>query len=115
MVDDETRGHTPLTIELAAGAHQLDLARPRYAPVHLEARAPGRVVVPLERPTATLRVTSTPPGAEVRWRNHSLGRTPLELPTAAYETYALEIERDGHTRHRHVYLKPPQSEVTIDF
>jgi hypothetical protein len=115
FLDERLRGHTPLTIGVTPGPHRLELDRPRYVRARVEVRSPGRVVVPLERPPATLRVLSTPTGAEVRLRGRSLGVTPLDLPTAGYETYELEIVHEGHTRRRRVYLKPPLDTVEVAF
>jgi hypothetical protein len=114
-LDDRLRGHTPLTVGVTPGPHQLELDRKRYTRARVEVRAPGRVVVPLERPPATLRVLSTPPGAEVRLRGRAVGTTPLELPVAGYESYELEIAHDGHLRRRRVYLKPPLDTVEVSF
>jgi hypothetical protein len=110
--DAPTRG--PLKLEVVAGTHELLVERPRYASARLHVEAPGHLAVHLSRPPATLRVTSTPPGANVTLDGEPVGVTPLELTVSAYEQHKVELELAGQSRRRKVYVRPPFAAVEID-
>jgi hypothetical protein len=113
FVDGEERGPSPLTVAVGSGAHDIVAERPRWIAAHAHVDGPGRVQLTLERPTARLRVTSTPPGAAVRLDGRDVGVTPLELDAPAYELHHVHLERDGHVWKRKVYLRPPGALVRV--
>ena len=75
----------------------LRLERRHYQALTFEtpAEAGGALEVELVRPTATVRITSQPPGAEVRSRGRVLGRTPAVLSLPRYESTPLELRARG--------------------
>ncbi len=111
FVDGEERGSSPLTVTVAPGAHDIIAARPRWVPAHARVDGQGRVRLTLARPTARLRVTSTPPGATVHLDGREIGLTPLDVDAAAYELHHVRLERDGHVWKRKIYLRPPAGAV----
>jgi hypothetical protein len=69
----------------------------------------------LERPTAHLRIVTTPSGAPVRIDGRDVGATPLELDAAAYEGHRVRITlANGRVWRRNLYLRPPGRTVSID-
>jgi hypothetical protein len=113
-LDGESPTHGPLKLEVAAGTHELLVERPRYASARLHVEAPGHLAVHLSRPPATLRVTSTPPGANVTLDGQPVGVTPLELTVTAYEQHHVDLELGGQSRRRRVYVRPPFAAVEVD-
>jgi hypothetical protein len=113
FVDGAERGTSPLSVTVAGGAHDIVAERPRYAAAHAHVDGPGRVQLALARPTATLRVTSTPPGAAVTLDGDPAGTTPLDIAAPAYEPHRLVIEGNGHVWRRRVYLRPPSATVHV--
>ncbi|HLL23324.1 MAG TPA: PEGA domain-containing protein, partial [Kofleriaceae bacterium] len=69
LVDGQSIGPSPITIEGPCTRRQVSLSHPRYKPeqrwVALAEGKPGSLDVTLVRPTHMLHVTSTPPGATV--------------------------------------------------
>jgi len=56
----------------------------------------------------TLRITSNPPGAEVRLEDETVGTTPLELPFIHYGTRRLTLRMPGHrTWSDRIHIAPP--------
>jgi hypothetical protein len=85
VIDGQPRGVTPLTLELAPGAHELRLAtdgQPRIIPLTITAG--GTVSQSIELPkagpyTGQLAVRSEPSGARVTVDGTPRGQTPLTL------------------------------------
>ncbi|MDB4970371.1 MAG: Heat shock protein Hsp70 family protein [Myxococcales bacterium] len=114
FVDGEARGPSPLVLAVAPGAHDVVAERARYATAHAHVDGPGHVQLTQERPRATLRVTSLPPGAEVRLDGRRVGTTPLEIPCAGYELHRLQLDNGERTARRRVYVRPPMASVTVE-
>jgi hypothetical protein len=110
-VDGKPAGSAPLRVQVAPGPHQVVVTRARYEKLVTEVAAPGRVDLPLARPTATLAVTSSSGGAEVRVRGASSGKTPFRAELAAYKSYEVQVSSGGKTWKKKIYLKPPLSEL----
>jgi len=113
-VDGRPRGHTPVTVEVAPGPHEVVLERPRYATSRVDARAPGPVHVELERPTATLQIESSPPGARVTVDGRALGTAPLALTTTGYERHRVQLELDGAVIRKRPYVKAPGDTLRVE-
>ena len=56
-----------------------------------EVDAPGQVSVVLDRPLATLHVTSMPPGGEVAIDGKSRGKAPLDVGLPGFQRYEVEV------------------------
>jgi hypothetical protein len=100
-VDGQPRGVTPLTLELAAGTHELKLAsngEPRVIPFTI---APGNTVsqtieMPRVAPiTGQLVVRSEPSGARVTLDSQVVGTTPLTLDGLAPGAHRVALASDG--------------------
>ena len=113
-IDGTAAGTTPLTTHLSPGKHEIVVTKERYTAVTTSTDAPGTLTLDLRRPTATLRVTSTPPGANVVLDGQPVGVTPLELTVTAYEQHKVELELAGQSRRRKVYVRPPFAAVEVD-
>jgi hypothetical protein len=115
FVDGEERGAAPLTVGVAPGAHDIVAERPRWISAHAHVDGAGRVQLVLERPTAHLRIVTTPPGAPVRLDGRDVGTTPLELDAAGYEGHRVRVTLgSGRVWRRNLYLRPPGRTVSID-
>jgi hypothetical protein len=115
LVDGRRVGHTPLVLRVAQGTHVVELSRPRYQTARLEVDAPGRANARLERPRATLHVTSNA-DAEVLVDGDDLGRAPVSADVAGYERCRVEVRAaDGRTWKRRVYVKPPLTDLAATF
>jgi len=101
LVNGESRGRTPLAIELMAGSHQLELRRAGYKPWLTDLQLkPGTPVeigpVKLGVPDGRLVVRSRPAGANVTIGGAYRGRTPLEIEVRPDIVQAITISRDGY-------------------
>ncbi|HZS37561.1 MAG TPA: PEGA domain-containing protein [Polyangia bacterium] len=111
-VDGEARGPTPLTLSLAAGAHQIKVAKDRYAAAESTVSAPGKLQIELKRPPATLEIVSEPSGAQVTVAGEPRGRTPAQVKLPAFEQYDVQVAMpSGKPWRRKVYLKQPSVHV----
>ncbi len=113
-VDGRRRGRSPLTTVVEAGPHEVVIERPRYLSAHEHVDGPGKLAVELLRPPATLHVTSSPSGAVVRVDGHAAGNTPVNLTLTGYEQHKVEVELNGKTLRRKVYLRPPLASVDFE-
>jgi hypothetical protein len=102
LIDGQERGATPLDVPLPPGVHRIVLRREGYLDVsrelELHADQPAtleeRLPVDLAR-SGVLSVSSSPPGAVVRFRGQVLGQTPLSASAVLPGAGALELERPG--------------------
>jgi hypothetical protein len=107
FVDGQPKGKTPITIPVAAGKHEIRLARRgvnHVVPVVVEA---GKAHVERHtwsnvKPAGGLRVTSTPPGAAVLVDGKPQGQTPIELPDLAVGRHTVVIQGRGGSIRRTV-------------
>ena len=113
-VDGRRRGRSPLTTAVEVGPHEVVIERPRYLSAHEHVDGPGKLAVELIRPPATLHVTSSPSGAVVRVDGHAAGNTPVNLTLTGYEQHKVEVELNGKTLRRKVYLRPPLASVDFE-
>jgi hypothetical protein len=112
-------GSTPSKpLPVPCGA-ELVLKRPRYQPASTRAPAqPGgdeALAVNLVRPTASLLVTSTPEGAEVRLRGRTVGRTPATVTISRYESMTLEVRAPNlRSWKKRLYVRSAEFAVQAD-
>jgi formylglycine-generating enzyme required for sulfatase activity len=113
-IGDESRGTTPLSLDLMAGSHHLELRRSGYQPwvsdIQVKANEPLKIgPVTLGLPDGRLTVKSEPSGASVTIGGAYRGRTPLDVPVRPELTQAISITRDGYEPvERQVTVKPSQ-------
>jgi formylglycine-generating enzyme required for sulfatase activity len=94
-------GTTPATLELGAGAAELEFRlpghKPRRLPVLVVANQPQTLpTVQLAPSDATVQLGSTPPGASVTVDGAFRGRTPLALSLTPDAPHVIVASRDGH-------------------
>jgi PEGA domain-containing protein len=113
-------GHTPTRpLEVPCGA-SLTLKRPRYQVA--AATAPAQpsagvqeIAAKLERPGATLEVTSQPPGAKVRIHGRTVGQTPALLSVPEFDLVRFEIQADGFAPFKkQLYLRSASARFHAD-
>lgn len=97
----QPQGKTPATLELGAGAVELEFRLPGYKPRRLPIlvvanQAQTLPEVLLESADATVQLSSTPSGASVTVDGAFRGRTPLSLSLTPGAAHALVLSRDGH-------------------
>ena len=95
------RGSTPLTLELMAGSHRVELRHPGFKPwvsdVQVKANEPLAIgPVKLGLPDGRLAVRSRPAGASVTIGGAYRGRTPLEVGVRPELAQVVSITRDGY-------------------
>src|SRR5262249_31137540 len=112
-IDGEAAGATPLTTHVTAGAHAVTVTKERYTTATQNVDAPGNLQLDLRRPTAVLRVNSTPPGGDVIIGGERRGKTPLEVKLPGFERYDVRIALAGAKPWRKwVYLAHANNAVT---
>ncbi|WP_293372996.1 PEGA domain-containing protein [Nevskia sp.] len=97
----QVQGKTPGTLELGAGAAELEFRLPGYKtrrlPILVVASQPQTLPeVLLEAADATVELSSTPSGASVTVDGAFRGRTPLALSVTPGSAHKLVLSRDGH-------------------
>jgi hypothetical protein len=111
-VDGKPAGESPQTLKLAPGKHEVTAAKDRYASETQTAAAPGSLRITLDRPSAKLRVASTPPGALITVAGVARGKTPAEVKLPAFESYEVRLEAPGNQPWRKsIYVRPPATSV----
>jgi hypothetical protein len=115
-IDGKHVGRTPLVVNVAPGPHVVELSRPRYETARLDVQAPGRATAHLERPRATLHVTSNVADATVFVEGEAVGRVPLSAEVAGYERCRVEVRApDGKSWRKRVYVRPPLTDLAATF
>jgi formylglycine-generating enzyme required for sulfatase activity len=102
-VDGQAAGVTPLTIELAAGEHELVLTAEKFKPwrraiVVKANQASTLETVRLLPADGTLKVLTKPAGANVLLGGNFAGRTPVELKIAANIRHSINIYKAGYEK-----------------
>ncbi len=97
----QVQGKTPATLELGAGAAELEFRLPGYKarklPILVVANQPQTLPeVLLESADATVQLSSVPSGASVTVDGAFRGRTPLTLSVSPGSAHQLVLSRDGH-------------------
>jgi hypothetical protein len=111
-IDGQAAGKSPLRIKVKPGRHEVEAIRPRYQTEKLTADAPADLLLLLKRPTATVRFSSDPPGADVRVDGDPVGITPVEIQLPAYITYKVELSAPGSALwHKRVMVRPTLTQV----
>lgn len=100
-MDGDHRGTTPLLLtRLALGSHRLQFTRPGYQPrtveLDIDGAAPKAVDVALVADSATVRVTTDPPGAEVYLGGARYGVSPIVMERIPAGESVLEVRADGY-------------------
>jgi hypothetical protein len=115
-LDGKRVGKTPLVIDVAPGPHVVELSRPRYETARLEVSAPGRATAHLERPRATVHVTSNVADAAVFVEGEPVGRVPVSAEVAGYERCRVDVRApDGRNWHKRIYVRPPLTDLAATF
>ena len=100
IVDGQPRGVTPLTVELAAGVHELKLAgdgEPRIIPFTLTAGSTFAQTIELPKVaplTGQLLVRTEPPGARVTIDGTPSGTTPVTVELLAAGPHKVTLQTD---------------------
>ena len=108
-VDGQRAGETPVTLTVALGRHDVQVARSGYVPktdrVELTAKQPSRTLhVPLKRgpskdpavTTGSVNIDSRPRGARVTLDGRRLGATPLRVPELTAGDHRVLVELAGY-------------------
>jgi hypothetical protein len=112
FIDGQPRGVTPLTLELAPGAHELKIAtegEPRIIPFTVAAGSTvaQTIEVPKAAPmTGQLMVHSEPPGARVMIDDTQRGTTPLTIEGLTPGTLTVSLQNDLSSVTQSVTIEP---------
>ena len=101
-VDNQNRGHTPLTLELDAGLRTIALSAQGAKDWRGSVLVRGGEVqtvgpVRLSAPDADLAIISVPADADVTVAGQYRGRTPVRLKLAPGLDYEVTVQRAGYT------------------
>lgn len=114
LIDGKPAGESPIAARVIVGKHHITASKERYVTATATVEAPGTARLSLERPTATLRIVSTPPGAQVAISGAVRGRTPAEIKLPAFESYDVQLGLDGSKPwRRSVYLRAPSRNLEV--
>ena len=100
-VDGKPGGSTPLTLELLAGDHEIELKAERFKPwrirLAVEANHP-QVLDPIRLQPAdgTLTVQTNPSGANVMLSDTFAGQTPTKIALSADTTHLIQLSKAGY-------------------
>lgn len=117
LVDGKPGGSTPITLELLAGDHEIELKVERYKPwrtrLAVEANQP-QVLDPIRLQPAdgTLTVQTNPSGANVMLSNTFAGQTPTKIALSADTTHLIQLSKAGYeTENREISVKSAASKT----
>jgi formylglycine-generating enzyme required for sulfatase activity len=101
LIDGQPAGRTPLTIELLAGDHEIELKAALFKPwqIRLTVKANQPQVldpVRLQPVNGTLSVQTNPPGANVMLSNTFVGQTPTKLSLSATTPHLIQLSKAGY-------------------
>jgi hypothetical protein len=115
VLGGKVAGATPKTIAVPCAAATATFKRPRYQPkdVAFTPTADGVAVsAKLDRPSFTVKVTSTPAGATVTIGGKVIGKTPLTTKQPGFENTTVTFKKDGYaTATAKLYAKANGSSV----
>ena len=109
FIDDQPIGSSPLAdIEVASGNHRFRAQAQRYVPLDETVEVEGfgkrqRIELQLTPAWATVKITSTPPGATVTVAGRELGVTPVTTDLMA-DSYQLKVVLAGHDALTHEFV-----------
>jgi hypothetical protein len=102
-VDGKPSGHTPVSLELAAGPHRVEMSKGgRHRTVTVDAKAGQTMALVLDLGSGTsstgqLRVSTTPSGARVAVDGRARGTTPLLVADLAPGDHEVLVEGRGRS------------------
>lgn len=101
-IDSQTYGEIKSDLTLAAGTHQLKVAKEGYHPyiseIVLSEETQLEVEVELKPILTSLKVTSEPPGASVIVDGKDKGKTPLTLKEVGFGRHEVAVRLGGHEK-----------------
>ena len=120
MWGDIALGSSPIGhAAVPCGTATVTLRRPHYAEVTRTMAAHlGRPVIVaqrLQRPPATVVVTSSPPHALIKMNKHRVGPAPREISTRQYQRVRIEASLPGYRPWKQtVYLKEAEAQFDVE-
>ena len=92
-------GETPVKLKVKPGIYLVKLSLPGYKnswqKIEMKLGDRQDLLIPLEKETASVMITSTPDSAVVKFQNKNLGITPVVIRDLPYGTYTAELSRHG--------------------
>ena len=119
VFDGRTVGSSPMTLAGTCANHELEFTHPRYKTekrtVALAADTPGKVDVTLVRPTHSLRVFTSPPGANVYIAGTPAGTSPTVVQINGFTGLDVKVERAGYAPvSTHIYSKVADDKLVVN-
>ena len=117
-VDGEKLGVSPMTVEGPCKPRKVEVSHPRYAPVtRVVTPAEGKaesVEITLVRPTHTLSIVTSPPGATISIEGRRAGTSPAVVQIMGFNGVKVTIEKSGYkTVTQRFYSKVPQDRLSV--
>ncbi|NHN37694.1 PEGA domain-containing protein [Pseudomaricurvus alcaniphilus] len=109
-VDGQAVGETPITAQLLAGKHTLQLQLPGHKSWQHVLRVSAQTaetlpVVTLQKADGLITLNTTPSGANITIDGQFYGRTPLQVELAPEQKYSLTLLKEGY-QPLHASLSP---------
>ena len=117
-VEGQNVGVSPLVIAGPCERRKLEISHPRYAPVTRfvapVADKSESIDVTLVRPTHSLSITTTPPGATISIEGRRAGSSPTVVQVMGFYNMKITIEKPGYkTVTQRFYSKVPQDRLNV--
>jgi hypothetical protein len=113
-------GSSPIShAAVPCGTATVTIRRPHYADVTRTMAAhlghPVVIAQRMQRPPATVTVTSSPPHAIIKLNKHRVGPAPREISTRQYQRVRIEALLPGYRPWKQtVYLKDPDVQFDVE-
>jgi formylglycine-generating enzyme required for sulfatase activity len=103
IIDGNSRGKTPLQIQLAAGTYQMEIRAEKFksfkSQLNVQPNAPQIIDdIRLQPADGMLTVMTTPPGATVVIGKEYVGQTPLKTAVLADSQHVVHISKNGYNK-----------------
>jgi len=99
LIGGKKKGVTPTTLHLPCKASSATFERARYEPAKKsftpKKKGTTKVAARLGRPSYSVKITSTPSGAEVTVNGRNAGKTPATIKVTAFEAVTIKVSKPG--------------------
>ena len=118
VINGDTAGPSPITVSGPCDERRVEISHPRYQSVTRAVtpspEKPQVIDVTLVRPTHTVMVMTTPPGANVAIDGRSAGTSPTAIKVLGFTSVELTITKTGFQPHTmRLYSRIAQDRVAV--
>lgn len=119
IIDGETRGKTPATLEVVQGERRVEVRKAEYkiwqSAIEVTAgEAMDLPLIDLVRADGRISVTTKPPGANVTIGGRYRGQSPVEVSLAPGESYEVLLSRAGYREEERTLNVEPDEDIQLN-